>query len=124
MKRCLPKLLSCILPLVVFSSAAQAGDAERGRVVAEVRCTQCHHLHLESKRIGPGLKGIYKRAPRISGVPFERWDEAALDAWLGDPRGIKLNTKMDIPPIAQRDRADLIAYFMLEESGASQDKTE
>jgi len=118
------RLLACIFPLVVFSSVAQAADAERGRIVAEVRCQQCHHLHMESKRIGPGLKGIFNRAPRISGVPFERWDAAALDAWMKDPRGIKPNTKMATPPIAQRDRVDLIAYFMLEENSANQDKTE
>jgi cytochrome c len=106
-----------------FPVGAQAGDAERGRIVAEVRCMQCHHLHMESKRIGPGLKGIYNRAPRISGVPYARWDAAALDAWLKDPRGIKPNTKMAIPPISQKDRADLIAYFIMETNGANEDKS-
>jgi len=120
--RYLPNLLACVISVVFFSIGAQAGDAERGRIVAEVRCTPCHHLHLESIRIGPGLKGIYNRAPRMSGVPYARWDAAALDAWLKDPRGIKPNTKMAIPPIAQKDREDLIAYFMMEENNANLDK--
>jgi len=93
-----------------------SGDAERGRIVAGVRCMPCHHLHLESKLIGPGLKGIFNRAPSISGVPFERWDDASMDAWLKAPRLIKPNTTMAIPPIAERDRADLIAYFKRDEN--------
>jgi len=101
---------------VFFVGEAQAADAARGKIVAGVLCTPCHHLHLESKRIGPGLKGIYNRVPRISGVPFERWDAAALDAWLAAPRAIKPNTEMATPPIRARDRADLIAYFFIEEN--------
>ncbi|MDX8407085.1 MAG: c-type cytochrome, partial [Mariprofundaceae bacterium] len=90
---------------------AFAADADRGKVVAEVRCTPCHHLHLTSKRIGPGLKGIFNRAPTITGVPFKRWDAEALDVWLAAPRAVKPNTGMTIPPVARRDREDLIAYF-------------
>ncbi len=97
------------------SLSAFAADADRGEVVAEVRCLPCHHLHLSTKRIGPGLKGIYNRVPTISGVPFERWDAEALDAWLANPRAIKPNTGMFIPPVAPRDRADLIAFFKRDE---------
>jgi len=114
------QLTACLFACVFFAGVAQAGDAARGRVVAGVLCTPCHHLHLESRRIGPGLKGIFNRAPRITGVPFARWDAKALDAWLKAPRSIKPNTKMSIPPIASRDRADLIAYFELEENSANQ----
>jgi len=100
------------LMLVLLSPAwACAADAERGAVVAKVRCLPCHHLHSEWKRIGPGLKDIYGRAPTITGVPFAVWDDAALEAWLSGPRKIKPNTRMSMPPIAARDRADIIAYF-------------
>lgn len=90
---------------------AVAADAARGRVVAEVRCAQCHHLHATTRSIGPGLLGVYDRAPSISGVPFKRWDAVALDAWLKAPRSIKPNTRMAIPPISARDRADIIAWL-------------
>jgi len=101
---------------LIVGGPAIAADAERGKIVAEVRCTPCHHLHLASKRVGPGLKGIFNRAPTIVGVPFERWDAVALDAWLAGPRKIKPNSTMTIPPIARRDREDLIAYFKRDES--------
>ncbi len=100
-----------LLLLLVAPVSGYAADAARGAVVAEVRCLPCHHLHSQWKRIGPGLKDIYGRAPTITGVPFEIWDDAALEAWLSGPRKIKPNTRMSMPPIAARDRADLIAYF-------------
>jgi len=105
-----------ILALIaLFSLAGQvdawAGDAARGRVVASVRCTPCHHLDMTNVLIGPGLLGVYGRKPTISGVPFALWDEKSLDIWLRNPRAVKPNTKMSIPPISDKDRADLIAYL-------------
>jgi len=112
-------MMRLVLLLALFSPAwVFAADAERGAVVAKVRCLPCHHLHSEWKRIGPGLKDIYGRAPTITGVPFEVWDEAALEAWLRGPRKIKPNTKMSMPPIAAKDRADLIAYFKADRESA------
>jgi len=105
------------LPFVSYAQATDAGfavDAERGKVVATVRCKQCHHLTTHSRSIGPGLKGVYGRAPTISGVPFDVWDGAALDAWLTNPRAVKANTRMMLPPIVARDRADIIAWFKSE----------
>ena len=100
-----------IFCLLSFSLSAQAADAARGKVVAQVRCMPCHHLNTLLPGIGPGLKGVYGRAPSISGVPFDVWDAATLDAWLTNPRAIKPNTRMALPPIAARDRADIIAWF-------------
>ena len=103
-----------VIPLMAsFCSVAQAADAERGKVVATVRCMPCHHLNSHSRSIGPGLKGVYGRAPSIDGVPFEVWNAAALDAWLTNPREVKPNTRMMIPPISARDRSDIIAWFQL-----------
>jgi len=95
-------------------AAAEAVDPARGKVVAAVRCMPCHHLEAHSRSVGPSLKGIYGRAPSISGVPFDVWNEASLDAWLANPRAVKPNTRMAMPPIAQRDRADIIAWFALQ----------
>ena len=97
--------------LVLSPTWAQAADAKRGELVAQVRCMPCHHLHRPSRSIGPSLYGVFGRVPTIKAVPFDIWDADALEAWLSDPRLIKPNTRMRIPPIAARDRADLIAYF-------------
>lgn len=97
--------------LCSWSVPARAGDVQRGEIVAKVRCMPCHHLTNASKNVGPSLQGIYGRAPSITGVPFVRWDDAALEQWLQNPRAVKPNTKMSIPPVSARDRADIIAYF-------------
>ncbi|MDQ6996306.1 MAG: c-type cytochrome [Mariprofundus sp.] len=96
-----------------FCTAALAADAARGKVVATVRCMPCHHLDSHARSIGPGLKGVYGRAPSIDGVPFDIWDEIALQQWLANPRAVKPNTRMMIPPISVRDRTDIIAWLKL-----------
>lgn len=97
--------------ICIAAPTAAAADAARGRVVAEVRCTPCHHLHDESRHLGPSLKGLYGRAPMISDVPFESWDAGALYRWLSNPRAVKPNTKMVISPLSAKDKEDIIAYF-------------
>ncbi|OIO69992.1 MAG: hypothetical protein AUJ56_06270 [Zetaproteobacteria bacterium CG1_02_49_23] len=113
--------LSLLLPVLGICQTVYANDAERGKVVAEVRCTPCHHLHLASVRIGPGLKDIFNRKPVIEGVPYERWDEVALDQWLTNPRAVKPNTEMVMPPLSGRDRSDVIAYLRQDKSDVDQD---
>jgi len=108
------RLVAALLLMLPTVAAADAVDAARGKVIAEVRCTPCHHLDRTTLRIGPGLKGVYGRKPTINGVPFSHWDAAALDAWIHNPRAIKPNTEMVRLPISARDRADLIAYFKSE----------
>ncbi len=100
----------CLL-LLCAPVPAYAVDAQRGEVVAQVRCLPCHNLYSQWKRVGPGLKNIYGRAPTITGVPFDTWNDAALEAWLSGPRRVKANTTMSMPPLAAGDRADIIAYF-------------
>lgn len=108
------RLLSVFSPLLMMPIAAHAadiGNAARGAIVARVRCSACHFLNRPEKKLGPGLLGVYDRAPSISGVPFKRWDARALNAWLSGPRKIKSNTLMILPPLSPQDRADVIAYF-------------
>ncbi|HXH65140.1 MAG TPA: hypothetical protein VNH42_06510 [Mariprofundaceae bacterium] len=97
--------------ILLLPVPVHAADAARGAIVARVRCSACHFLNRPERKIGPGLLGIFDRAPSISGVPFKHWDAQALDAWLSGPRSIKLNTTMTLPPLPARDRADVIAYF-------------
>ena len=104
--------LLLLLALAAGGAAqALAADAARGAVVARVRCGPCHYLDKPLKKVGPGLAGIYNRAPHIAGVPFERWDESALERWLSDPRKVKPNTRMFLPPLSARDREDIIAWL-------------
>ena len=43
------------------ASHASGGSATKGKEVFEQKCTMCHFADSDQKKIGPGLKGIYKR---------------------------------------------------------------
>jgi nitrite reductase (NO-forming) len=58
-------------------------------------CANCHDLSPARKHlVGPGLFGVYGRAPSVTGVPFKTWDAAALDRWLTNATAVKPNTTM------------------------------
>ncbi|MDX8414234.1 MAG: hypothetical protein R8J85_09130 [Mariprofundales bacterium] len=103
-------LLGLLLPLLA-NAAPSSSASQRGLVVAQVRCQPCHFLTKSLHRIGPGLLGIYNRAPSIVGVPFKVWDDAALEQWLTNPRAVKINTPMYLPPLSARDRRLIIAWL-------------
>jgi len=87
------------------------GNPVRGKTVAMVRCGPCHHLNSNFIKVGPSLKGIYGRAPSISGVPFHVWNSNTLNAWLINPRAVKANTRMLLPTLPEQDRMDIIAWL-------------
>ena len=41
-------------------AAAPAGDAEKGKSVFEDNCAVCHNADSDEKKMGPGLKGLFK----------------------------------------------------------------
>jgi cytochrome c len=93
-------------------AAKPTGDIQRGALLARKKCKMCHYLTSAKKKVGPSLKGIYNRAPGISGVPFAVWDDKALDEWLTKPRAVKPKTKMSFPGLKkEKDRQDIIAYL-------------
>lgn len=108
----------CFLRILLLSSFIFIGtakalevDIKRGEIVAAVRCGPCHHLDSNHIKVGPGLANIYAKKPSITGVPFEVWDDDALQAWLINPRQIKANTRMLLPAMSERDRNDIIAWL-------------
>jgi len=87
-------------------------ESTQGARLTRRKCASCHFLDRNITKVGPSLKGIVGRAPTISGVPFSKWDEKALDQWLKDPAGVKPGTMMAIPGIKSgKDRAIIIEYL-------------
>ncbi len=100
------------------AAAASAGDAVRGKLVFENRCTGCHAM--EGDREGPRMSGVFGR--KAGSVPHYdysaglknagvTWDEAALERWLRDPEAMVPDTKMDFRVPKAQERSDLIAYL-------------
>ena len=94
------------------------GDARRGRLVFEKRCTVCHAM--DGNREGPRLGGVFgRKAGSLSGFEYSAglrksgiiWNEATLNSWLTDPDRIAPDTTMDFHVSKVQERADLIAYL-------------
>jgi cytochrome c len=99
------------------------GDAGRGRLVFEKRCTGCHALTQD--REGPRLQGVYGRTagtvPKFDyshalRAAHVEWNETTLDRWLADPDAFLPGNNMEFHVARPRERADLIRYLR-EQSG-------
>ncbi len=87
-------------------------DSMPGAKLVYKECLSCHYTNKPLRKVGPSLKGIFGRVPTISGVPYTRWDKAALEQWLADPSGVKPSTTMVIPGIkSEQQRLDIIEYL-------------
>jgi cytochrome c len=94
------------------------GDAARGKLVFEKRCTGCHAM--EGDREGPRLAGVFgRKAGSVAGFDYSTglknsgitWNQATLERWLRDPDLVVPDTKMDFHVPSAQERTDLIAYF-------------
>jgi cytochrome c len=48
-------------------AAPPAGDAAKGKAVFEDNCAVCHNADSDEKKMGPGLKGLYKKDKMVNG---------------------------------------------------------
>ena len=53
----------------------------RGKIVYRRRCEICHFSESEALKVGPGLKGIYKRGKYANGGKV---DDASMEKWILD----------------------------------------
>ena len=60
-------LLATVL-VVVPAFLTAAGNAEKGKEVFQ-QCGVCHHTDSVDKKLGPGLKGLFKKAKLANGKP-------------------------------------------------------
>ena len=119
------KLLVLVgLALALGTSASWAdGDAAKGEQVAK-QCAACHSFADNANKVGPSLLGIVGSKPgsaegytysepfKTYAASFAAWDDAALDAWLKDPKTVVKGTKMAFAGVKNDAvRADLIAYL-------------
>ena len=63
-------LLSATLATAAFLTAApqdaKAGDADKGKETFE-QCGACHNTDTDEKKMGPSLKGLFKKAKLTNG---------------------------------------------------------
>ena len=100
------------------AGSSEVGDATRGKVVFEKRCTGCHTIG--EGREGPMLGGVFgRKAGSVAGFDYSAglknsglsWDEATLEKWLKDPDLLVPKNNMDFQVPKAQERSDLIAYL-------------
>lgn len=126
MKGVLPMKFFVLLVLVtcIFAGPALAdGDAVAGEKVFK-KCMACHTVADQANKVGPHLVGVVgRKVAAVEGFKYSDgmkeyaatgavWDEAALDAYLENPKATVLKTKMAFAGIKKEDeRKDLIAFL-------------
>lgn len=101
-------------------------DAAKGEGIAK-QCATCHGFKADgpAPSNGPRLNGIVGRAKGATGfggysaamkeraAKGEKWDEAALDAFITSPKGYMPGTSMGFAGLSNPERrADLVAYLL------------
>jgi mono/diheme cytochrome c family protein len=61
---CLATFLAIGIPM-----NAAAGDPKKGKAVFTENCSMCHNATSAEVLVGPGLKGLFKRAKLATGKP-------------------------------------------------------
>ena len=89
-----------VLMIAAATAFVMGGMAVSADASALGKCKACHKLDSTKKKVGPGLKGIvgakqgtsagfkygsYLKAQAAAGAV---WDDAALEAWLCDSKGV------------------------------------
>ena len=114
------KLFLFLLILFIFNNKVFAADADKGKKLF-TKCKACHNTDASKHKIGPHLVGIVGR--KAASTDFAKhsdalkgsdiiWDEANLDKWLTNPKGMYPGTKMIYPGLKSADdRANVIEYL-------------
>src|SRR5215813_10751543 len=84
--------------------AADKGDAAKGKEVFE-QCSVCHNADSEEKKMGPGLKGLFKHDKLVNG---KKVTEANVRAKI-EEGGNGMPAYKDM--LSDQEKDDLIAYL-------------
>ena len=82
-----------------------AGDPKKGKAVFEENCSMCHNADSTEVKVGPGLKGLFKRAKLGTGKAVNEANVLSVINNGGD----------SMPPLGDQlkpaDKDNLIAYL-------------
>jgi cytochrome c len=97
----------CILAFGLgLFAATKPGDPAKGKDAFEGTCAACHNADSTEPKVGPGLKGLFKKA--AMGNKKKATDATVLEI-------INKGTGGSMPPLADQlsdqEKADVIAYL-------------
>jgi cytochrome c2 len=98
---------ACAAALVAGSAFGQDkkdGDTAKGKEVFE-QCSVCHNVDTDEKKMGPSLKGLYKRPKLKNGKPV---NDANVKAVV-NAGGNGMPAYQDM--LSDAEKSDLLAYL-------------
>ncbi len=104
MKKSVTLLFAGAIALAGSNLYAQKGDAAKGKEVFD-QCTVCHNSDSTEVKMGPGLKGLFKRAKLNSGKPV---NEANVLGQINEG-GNGMPAYKDI--LSDEEKANVIAFL-------------
>jgi mono/diheme cytochrome c family protein len=84
--------------------SAPKGDAAKGKVVFE-QCAVCHNADSDEKKMGPGLKGLFKKDKLVNG---KKPSDATVLAKINEG-GNGMPAYKDV--LSDQEKTDLIEYL-------------
>ena len=84
------------------SNSTAAASVGAGQKIYAAQCDACHFPRSAAKKVGPGLKGIYRKAKFADGKPVT---DAGMTAWIRD--GGK-----DMPPLGDKINAEELRHLL------------
>ncbi|MCW5983021.1 MAG: cytochrome c [Bryobacteraceae bacterium] len=95
----------CVLGVALASPGLlrAAGDAAQGKEVFEQQCSVCHEADSEEKKMGPGLKGLFKRDKMTNGKKptLENVTQVVKDGGNGMPAYSEILSKEEIDHVIE-----------------------
>jgi cytochrome c len=104
MKHKLVLPVACAAVLLAGRAKAADGDAAKGKEVFE-QCSVCHNVDTDEKKMGPSLKGLYKRGKLKNGKPV---NDANVKALI-NAGGNGMPSYQDM--LSDDEKANVIAYL-------------
>ena len=101
----LSTICSCALLMAAGAQKAKsAGDAAKGKEVFE-QCSVCHNVDTDEKKMGPSLKGLFKKAKLMNGKKVS--EESVREQINNGGNGMPAYGEM----LSNEDRDNVIAYL-------------
>lgn len=101
------KLTIAAAILSAGSTAFAAGNADKGKDVFEQNCGVCHNADSTERKMGPGLKGLYKKAGLVN---KKKVTDANVLEFIN-----KGSSEKGMPGFADQltdqEKSDLVAYL-------------
>jgi cytochrome c2 len=95
-----------LLTVGVTAAQEQAGDAAKGKEVFE-QCSGCHAVDTDEKKMGPSLKGLFKKEKMSSGKPVNDQNVKAIIDKGNVEKGMPAYEEM----LSEEERGHVLAYL-------------